>query len=294
MGSTPNRESLFIFDLDSTFLGKGGSLFSDSEGNIDTTAVEFIKSAKLSNSKLVFLSSRNRLQLTEITRLIGDCDFIGELGFCIGLNSGREIVETASLTPEENPFDLYNQGKLNFILADFSEVLELHEPWYLNSRISLMLRGCLMHNDNFLVQEINEKLVESSLSFLRTVENGTTKRFSGTCKKNAQRIYHIINKKISKLNGLLQYLNDYLKDDTEDRMIIAAGDSALDLEIIDLVDIFYFVGDKESFNTAKLILHIQEPEIAAALENSEHKIKVQSREKMFEEITGSLKDSNKA
>lgn len=67
-------------DLDGTLLGKGGSALTDAAGNTTARTIELLLALKEAGRELVIVTGRNRVQTTEIARILQVQTFIGELG----------------------------------------------------------------------------------------------------------------------------------------------------------------------------------------------------------------------
>jgi predicted mannosyl-3-phosphoglycerate phosphatase (HAD superfamily) len=246
-----NGQVALFIDLDSTLLGKNGSLLRLQNGRFSLSAARFIVNLKKLNVRIILVSSRSLDQLHEISRLIGGADLICEMGRFIRIETTGELVNL-TVDDNENPKFLYEKGKLDFLFDEFEGLLELHKPWHLNLSTTLLLRGCLKGKKGILLEEINMRLLGSKFSFLRLCDNGATLRSEKLLCKNNRRIYHLINKKQSKLNGVKEYLK---RSGTRFSKMIAAGDSPSDLELSILVDSFFFAGNKKDFSlTEKLMI----------------------------------------
>lgn len=235
-----DSQTVLFIDLDSTLLGKNGSLLKLKDGKLSLSAAKFIIKLKKLNVRIVLVSSRSKNQLIEISRLIGGADFISEMGRFIMIETMDKFIDL-TVRDNENPKIIYEKGELDFLFDEFKGLLELHNPWHLNLSTTLLLRGCLKGNKGLLLEEINSRLLSSDFSFLRLCDNGATLRSEKLLCKSNRRIYHLINKKQSKLNGVKEYLN---KSGLKFNKIIAAGDSATDLELSILADSFFFAGNK--------------------------------------------------
>lgn len=159
--------AVIFLDADKTILGRGGSFIHDEKGKLSADGFFLFELFEKFKIKPVIVSSRNRKQLFEFSRLLGGVDFIGEMGYVIGLDAGQIIKTPFRLTREENPFWLFRTGRLNQLLGAFEGYLELHAPWWKNLKASLLLRGCLHFKNKLLLKEINSFLTGKELSFLR-------------------------------------------------------------------------------------------------------------------------------
>ena len=67
-------------DLDGTLLARGGSVLADAEGEPSARVAEAIVAANRNGIAIVPVSGRGRIQLIELTRLLGWRSFIAEAG----------------------------------------------------------------------------------------------------------------------------------------------------------------------------------------------------------------------
>jgi|GEM_PF-4170754 len=254
MKKTDFRAVIFL-DADKTILGYGGSFIHDEKGKLSDDGFLLFELFDKLKIKPIIVSSRNRHQLFELSRFLGGVDFIGEMGYVIGFDAGQKIKTPFRLKKEENPFWLYRNSRLKQLVDVYSGYLELHTPWWKNLKTSLLLRGCLHYRNNLLLKEMNSFLTGAGFLFLRAVDNGATYPRT-TLRCNEQRIYHLINTRVSKYTGVFYYLKKQkmLKSNVP---ILAAGDSASDLELAEISDHFFFMGSKKDFNTAMKLLMAQ-------------------------------------
>lgn len=274
MKSQPKK--IIFLDLDGTLLGKGGALLQDERGQISTDAAGFLTRILEKDVKPVILSSRTKSQVREVSRLLNSIDFIAEMGRVLGFNGGKDVVEV-KLKKLENPYWLYRKGYFNSLLKEFKGLIELHEPWWRLSKYSLMLRGCLKGNNHYLLQELNEALNQLGFLFLRAVENGKTQR-SENLRCSERRIYHLLNRKISKEKGVQRYLQS-LGLELNELELYAAGDAASDLEVVPFVKVFFFMGSESELENCLKMLTFQNFE--AKIEDIYDKIRVCKTRKIF-------------
>lgn len=274
-----SKIKIIFLDADRTITGKHGSILHDNDGNLSLNGPKLLFELKKRGVNPVLLSSRNKNQLFELSRLLGQIDFIGEMGRIVGFFGGKKI-KVVSLVPEkENPFKLYKKGAFSDLFENFKGLLELHEPWWKNSRYTLMLRGCLTYKKNkFLLEKVNYYLKEKQLDFLRLLDNGKTERSNGLiCQQ--KRIFHIVHQRLSKLSGAIKYLN-LKKIKREEAILAAAGDAPADLELLDIVDAFFYAGTKEELDISLKVLEKQNSRLKS--EKIFHKIIVcQNQEELI-------------
>jgi hydroxymethylpyrimidine pyrophosphatase-like HAD family hydrolase len=249
-------QAIIFLDADGTLLGKGGSLIHDEKGVLSNHCLRLFKLFQEFKVKPVLVSSRSRSQLFELSRLLGGLDFIAEMGYVIGFESGNNLKIPFKLKKHENPKWLYQKGSLDKLFRDFEGYLELHSPWWKNLKVSLLLRGCVYwRKESLLLQQLNESLSNEGLKTLRAVDNGSTYQRAGL-ECSEVRIYHILNVKVSKLEGVKYYFKKIWPHDSKPS-ILAAGDAASDLELASISDHFFFMGTESDFSLASKLLTAQ-------------------------------------
>ncbi len=147
-----SRVEVLYTDLDGTLLARGGSVVADGAGAPSSATVEAIVALNRAGLTVVPVSGRTRLQLTEVVRLLGWTDFIGEVGSVLvrGSGPGRRVIYNTGewpahlLSPNVTPYELIRDaGALQALQAAFPGRLEYHTPWHRDREASHLLRGCL-------------------------------------------------------------------------------------------------------------------------------------------------------
>jgi hydroxymethylpyrimidine pyrophosphatase-like HAD family hydrolase len=145
-----SRVEMLYSDLDGTLLGFGGSLLVDGEGLPALQTAGAVARLNEANLPVVITTGRNRIQCTEITRLLGWRGFIAELGGVIVPDRGAEPLyftgdwDASVLAPGETPFQrLERAGAVDALMRAFPGKLEPHAPYHLNREATVLLRGSL-------------------------------------------------------------------------------------------------------------------------------------------------------
>ena len=144
------RVEILYTDLDGTLLGRGGSLLVDGEGRPGLQTAEAVHALNVAGLPAVVTTGRNRVQCTEITRLLGWRGFIAELGCVIVPDRGAEPVYFTGdwandvLSPAETPYErIVRAGAVEALVRAFPGKLEPHAPYHLNREATVLLRGSL-------------------------------------------------------------------------------------------------------------------------------------------------------
>ncbi|MDP2181031.1 MAG: HAD hydrolase family protein [Actinomycetota bacterium] len=137
-------------DLDGTLLGIGGSLLLGADGAASAHTAEAIAQVNAAGLEVIICSGRNRIQTSEIARLLGWRGFIAELGCVIVPDRGAEPTyylgawEETMLRPDETPFEAIERvGALAALRREFPGLIENHDPYHLNREATHVLRGHL-------------------------------------------------------------------------------------------------------------------------------------------------------
>jgi hydroxymethylpyrimidine pyrophosphatase-like HAD family hydrolase len=147
-----SRVEVLYTDLDGTLLARGGSVVADANGAPSTSTIESIVALNRAGLTVVPVSGRTRLQLTEVVRLLGWTDFIGEVGSVLvhGAGPGRQVVYNTAEWPAHlsggnaTPYELIrDSGALAALQLAFPGRIEYHTPWHRDREASHLLRGCL-------------------------------------------------------------------------------------------------------------------------------------------------------
>jgi hydroxymethylpyrimidine pyrophosphatase-like HAD family hydrolase len=145
-----SRVEVLYTDLDGTLLGHGGSLLVDGDGDCSAATAEVIARLNSAGLKCVIATGRNRIQCTEIARLLGWRGFIAELGCVIVPDRGADPIYLTGDWPDdalgggETPWEAIERlGAPAALFEAFPGRLEPHAPYHLNREATHMLRGSL-------------------------------------------------------------------------------------------------------------------------------------------------------
>ena len=144
--------SVLYTDLDGTLLAPGGSVLADADGAPTTLVAEAIVALSRAGVSVVPVSGRTRLQLIEISRLLGWTDFIAELGCVLvrGTGATREVTYNTGDWPEgllgdgQTPYEaIRDSGAFAVLQREFPGRIEYHAPWHHHRQATHLLRGSL-------------------------------------------------------------------------------------------------------------------------------------------------------
>lgn len=221
-------------DLDGTLLGYRASLFHDGEGRITTMGVKAVEACLRADVEICIYSGRRSAQVMEDARLLGQTSYIFEVG-CGLVIDGETTWLTDDLQPTEHESifqQIASAGADDLLLDYFGDRLEYHAPWHLDREVSHLYRGLVDTG------EVNSVLEERGFEHLRLVDNGRIGRKPETLKVDRLHAYHLIPRCASKALAVAAHMRarGYLRDEC-----IAAGDSAEDLEVAQVVGRFFMM-----------------------------------------------------
>jgi len=222
-------------DLDGTLLGLGGSLLADVVGEPSTVTAQAVVRVNRAGLPVVLVTGRNRVQCTEITRLLGWSGFIAELG-CVAVpqRGADPIFNTGdwpayTLRNGETPYDrIVGAGAVALLERSFPGRLEPHAPYHLNREATVMLRGAID------LSAARETLAELELP-VAIVDNGIIHPLStglfGIAEMHA---YHLMPSGVTKAGavGLDLARRDLLREQAA-----CIGDASTDVEMADFVSL---------------------------------------------------------
>lgn len=221
-------------DLDGTLLGHGASLFHDGEGKITLDGVRAVEACLRADVEIVIYSGRRETQVLEDARLIGQTSYIFEVGCGLVVDGESEwltgdLVPTAEHTIHER---IEAMGATALLLDHYSDRLEHHAPWHLDREVSHLFRGFVD------TVEADSLLADHGMGDLRLVDNGAIRRKSPALVVDRLHAYHLIPRVASKSAAVARHMQirGYAPDD-----VIAAGDSAEDLEVAGVVGRFFLM-----------------------------------------------------
>jgi len=264
------RVEILYTDLDGTLLAPGGSVLADGLGTPSASTAETITSLARTRLKAIPVSGRSRMQLAELTRLLGWSDFIAEVGAVIvrrprpgapaevAYNNGEwpttmpaATGNTAAATPEnaaatgraavgETPYQaIARAGIADALMEAFPGRIEYHAPWDTGSGSSResthLLRG-------FLDLEAARTVLDAFHLPTALLDNGPV-RTTGTLAcvdGSAPTAYHLVPRGVSKAQAITLDLKARGLDRSQ---AAAIGDSATDLEMADATGVMVLVAN---------------------------------------------------
>jgi hydroxymethylpyrimidine pyrophosphatase-like HAD family hydrolase len=248
------RASVLYTDLDGTLLARGGCVLADADGEPSTRVAEAIVAARRAGVTIVPVSGRGRIQLIELTRLLGWRDFIAEAG-------GVTVRETASgtetifnigewdesvLEPGRSPYEIIEAtGALERLAQSFPGRIEYHTPWHDNREITHVLRGC--------VDAAEAQLVLDALTPpIDFVDNGIIRSRGDLDCEGHPHAYHLVPRGVTKSGAIAADLDARGLGPAD---AVAIGDSASDLEASTAVSTLVLVDN--AFDSAGVLAGIE-------------------------------------
>ena len=228
-------------DLDGTLLGPGAGLLVDAEGRPSTRTAEAIVRLNAAEFPVVVCSGRNRVQLTEVSRLCGWRGFIAELGCVIVRDRGAAQEYNLGDWPDEilpsgiTPYELIERaGVLDALARAFPGRIENHTPWHLNREATHVLRGDIDTDEAAAV-------IEDLGLAVSVVDNGIIHPRETTLVGVPQvHVYHLIPSGVTKSGAVLR---DLTARGLKRRQACAIGDSTADVQMADECVMLVLVGN---------------------------------------------------
>lgn len=221
-------------DLDGTLLGRRASLFHDGDGAVSMMGVKAVEACLRADVEICIYSGRRNAQVAEDARLIGQRSYIFEVG-CGLVIDGELSYLTDDLQPsaEQTIFEqVAASGADGLLLERFSHALEYHSPWHLDREVSHLYRGLVDTG------EANAVLAEAGFEHLRLVDNGRIGDRVTDLHVERMHAYHLIPSCAGKATAVAAHMRakGYARHE-----VIAAGDSAEDIEVAAVVGRFYLM-----------------------------------------------------
>jgi len=224
-------------DLDGTLLGRGASLFRDSEGEFTLLPARALEACHRAGVEVVLKSGRRRAQVMEDARLIGQTSYIFEVG-CGLVVDGELTYLAGGLEPTDAAtiHELIEQsGAPSLLLEHYAGRLEYHAPWHLNREISHLMRGLVD------ATEADELLEQHGHGDLRFVDNGAIARDETALAIDGRpHAYHLIPRVASKGAAVARHMQMRGYAPSE---CVAVGDSREDLGVAEAVGRFFLVAN---------------------------------------------------
>ena len=222
-------------DLDGTLLGKGSSLFRDSEGGFSLAQARGLEACHRAGVEVVIMSGRREPQVHEAARLMGQRSYIYEAG-CAFAIEGETTLLTGEMVPDESG-TVYEQiearGIPKMLFERFEGRLEYHAPWHHGRILSHLFRGKVD------VDEANGLLEENDAGDLRLLDNGAIGREMPAI-EGPTHAYHLVPKMVSKAGAAAAHARARGYDPAD---CIGVGDSVEDLEVAAAVGRFFIVAN---------------------------------------------------
>ncbi|MDY0340342.1 MAG: HAD hydrolase family protein [Coriobacteriia bacterium] len=230
-------------DLDGTLVAKGGSVLADASAEPSIVVAEQIVALNRAGLAVVPISGRGRLQLRELTQLLGWDGYIAEAGGIIVHGTGLQFddrVDLGTWTDDaipsgESPFQAINRVRAAETLMEaFPGRIEHYAPWQLDREVSLLLRGCLDTAEGQAILDTLPLPVD-------LVDNGVLRSYGSlTCRDMLPHAYHVVPKGVCKARAI--ELDLAWRGLTRDQAA-AIGDSATDLQMADAVNVMTLVAN---------------------------------------------------
>ena len=223
-------------DVDGTLVGPGGDVLWGGS----TRLVDALLHCRRAGVAVVPVTGRGRVQVRELSRLLGLPRGIGELG-CVHVEGPEVRYELgafpfAGRTPVEA---MDAEGAIALLLG--SGGLEPHDPWNEGRVATFVLRGSAD------VAAANEALARHGLPWCRLVDNGVLRRNGGTGApggkgQGALRAYHLAPAGTGKAEGVC-IDRDHHGLAVEE--VAYVGDAAADLACADQVGQCWLVANAD-------------------------------------------------
>jgi phosphoglycolate phosphatase len=236
-----SRVEILYTDLDGTLLGRGGSLLVDADGRPGLATVEAVNAVNLAGLPVVITTGRNRIQCTEISRLMGWRGFIAELGCVMVPERGADpIYFTGDWTADvlasgETPYQrIVRTGAVEVLRRAFPGKLEPHAPYHVNREATLLLRGSLD------LAEARRVLGELDVP-VEIVDNGVIHPLAtGLADVAEVHAYHLMPPGVTKAGAIAL---DLARRGLTREQAAAIGDAATDVGMADSVALGVVVGN---------------------------------------------------
>ena len=222
-------------DLDGTLLGRGGSLFHDSEGEFSMLQARALEACDRADVEVVIKSGRRETSVMEDAKLIGQPSYICEVGAIVVIDGERTVFAgDFEPDPDKSPAEtMVDRGVTDLLFEHFDGRLEYHAPWHHGRVLSHLFRGKVD------VEEANALLRERGDDDLRLLDNGAIGRPMATVEGRTH-AYHLVPRQVSKAAAVAGHARARGYDPSE---CIAVGDSVEDLEVASAVGRFFVVAN---------------------------------------------------
>jgi len=189
----------------------------------------------------VVTTGRNRLQCTEITRLLSWRGFIAELGAVVVTDRGAEPLYNTgdwpahAMLPGETPWQAIERVGASRLLAErFAGRIEPHAPYHFNREATHLLRG------NIDMPEAQAALDALELP-VRIIDNGVIHPIAtGLTGVDVVHSYHLAPPGIRKVDAIVQ---DLKRRGLSREQAASIGDAPADVEMADATGVCVLVGN---------------------------------------------------
>ncbi len=222
-------------DLDGTLLGKGSSLFRDSEGGFSLAQSRGLEACHRAGVEVVIMSGRREPQVHEAARLMGQNSYIYEAGCAFAIEGETTLMTGEMVTDEDGTVyeKIEQRGIPKLLFEHFNGRLEYHAPWHHGRVLSHLFRGKVD------VAEANRLLEADGHDDLRLLDNGAIGREMPAI-DGPTHAYHLVPKLVSKAGAVAAHARVRGYDPAD---CIAVGDSVEDLEVAAAVGRFFVVAN---------------------------------------------------
>ncbi|MBN2248058.1 MAG: HAD hydrolase family protein [Coriobacteriia bacterium] len=238
-----SRVRVLYTDLDGTLVAKGGSILADADATPSLVVAEQIVALNRAGLAVVPISGRGRIQLRELTQLLGWDGYIAEAGGIIVHGTGLDFEDRVDLgewpadaiPPGVSPFEAINDVRAAETLMEaFPGRIEHYAPWQLDREVSLLLRGCLDTREG-------QAVLDTLPLPLDLVDNGMLRSYGTlTCRDMPPHAYHVVPRGVCKARAIEL---DLAWRGLSREQAAAIGDSATDLQMADAVGVMALVAN---------------------------------------------------
>lgn len=238
---TLGKAKVLFTDVDGTLVAPGGTLLADANGRPSIRTAAAVVELNRAGLPVVVTTGRNRLQCTEIVRLLGWHAFIAELGCVVQFDRYEEPLYLTgewpddALFPDETPWEaIVRVGALDALAEAFPGRIENHDPWHVDRIATHVLRG------NVDVAVAQAALDELPLP-IDIIDNGIVRPPQHTLVGvDEVHAYHLVPRGTSKTRAIGIVLERFGLHRDE---AISAGDSATDVEMADATALLVLVAN---------------------------------------------------
>jgi len=236
--SVLSRVTHIYTDLDGTLLAPGGRLLTNHAGKPSSMLAQALTALKVAGIEVILVTGRNRIQATEILRLLDLNSFIGEMGTVLQVGYGAdaeisyalghwsEVVLQEGLTPGEipdglTPFEVIAQsGAIDRLFDAFPNKLEHHRPYGDSREVTQMLRGSVD-------MAVAKTLLAEEILPLELLDNGVIHPKIHTLKDVDEiHAYHLVPRGTSKASAVAA---DITRRGLMPEQTLAIGDAVSDV-----------------------------------------------------------------